>query len=321
VQLWGKSKLLTQVRHEIERRNYSTSTERIYIHWMKQYFYYHKLQHPAELATQHIEQFLTHLAVKRKVSASSQSQALNALAFLYRQVLKIEMGELDNIIRPKRFDYLPTVLNAKEIKVVLNTMTGRPGLAASLLYGTGMRINECVTLRVQDIDISNESICIRNTKGKKSRYTLLPKQLIKPITQHLMWRKQLHINDLNKGWGYVDLPNALNRKYPKAETRFEWQYAFPSMTINRDKNTAHIVRRWHMSKSTLSKSLRKAVDQCNITKRVTAHTLRHSFATHLLQAGTDIRTIQQLMGHKDLKTTMIYTHIAADHCKDTKSPF
>jgi len=231
------------------------------------------------------------------------------------------MEDLDNIVRPKRFEYLPTVLSANEIKGILNSMYGRPGLAASLLYGTGMRINECVTLRVQDIDIANGSIYIRNTKGKKSRYTLLPKQLIKPISQLLLWRKQLHINDTSKGWGYVNLPNALNRKYPKAETRFEWQYVFPSMTINRDKKLHHVVRRWHMSKSTLSKSLSKAVQQCNITKRVTAHTLRHSFAAHLLQAGTDIRTIQQLMGHKDLKTTMIYTHIAADHCKETKSPF
>lgn len=184
-----------------------------------------------------------------------------------------------------------------------------------------MRINECVTLRVQDIDLENKTICIRNTKGKKSRVTLLPEKLILPLSRHLMWRKQLHINDINSGWGYVDLPNALNRKYPKAETRFEWQYVFPSAVVNKDEIWPHVTRRWYMSKSTLSKALRKAVYECNITKRVTAHTLRHSFATHLLQAGTDIRTIQQLMGHKDLKTTMIYTYIAADHCKGTKSPF
>lgn len=264
---------------------------------------------------------MTHLSVNKKVSASTQSQALNAVIFLYKQVLKIELEELDNIIRPKRFEYIPTVLSRSEIRAVLDLMDGHTGLAASLLYGTGMRINECVTLRVQDIDLENKTICIRNTKGKKSRVTLLPDKLVHPLTQHFLWRKQMHINDVNRGWGYVDLPNALNRKYPNAQTAFEWQFIFPSATIRKDKTQPHIVRRWYMSKSTLGKAIRKAVNECNITKRVTAHTLRHSFATHLLQAGTDIRTIQQLMGHKDLKTTMIYTHIAADHCKGTTSPF
>ena len=213
------------------------------------------------------------------------------------------------------------MLSITETKAVLALITGHSGHAASLLYGTGMRINECVTLRVQDIDLENKTICIRNTKGKKSRVTLLPNKLIQPLTQHLLWRKQLHVNDINRGWGYVDLPNALNRKHPNAQTQFEWQFVFPSSTIRRDPKQPHIARRWYMSKSTLGKALRKAVNECKITKRVTAHTLRHSFATHLLQAGTDIRTIQQLMGHKDLKTTMIYTHIAADHCKGTISPF
>ena len=259
--------------------------------------------------------------MNRKVSASTQSQALNAIVFLYKQILKIEVDGLYDMVRPKRFEYLPTVLSANEVKAILGSMTGRPGLASNLLYGTGMRINECVTLRIQDIDLANKSICIRNTKGRKSRVTLLPEKLIRPLSQHMLWRKQLHVNDLNRGWGYVDLPNALNRKLRGAETRFEWQYLFPSATVNKDKSQPHVVRRWHMSKSTLSKALRKAVRESDITKRVTAHTLRHSFATHLLQAGTDIRTIQQLMGHKDLKTTMIYTHIAADHCKGTTSPF
>lgn len=261
------------------------------------------------------------MTIKRKVSASAQSQALNAIIFLYKQILKIDVGELSNLVRPKRFEYIPTVLSPSEAKAILQCMTGKTGLAASLLYGTGLRINECVTLWVQDIDLTNHSICVRNTKGRQSRVTLLPKKLIEPLSQHLIWRKKLHVNDVAKGWGYVDLPNALHRKYPKAETRFEWQYIFPSASTVPDKSQRHIVRRWHMSKSTLGKALRKAVKQCDITKRVTAHTLRHSFATHLLQSGTDIRTIQQLMGHKDLKTTMIYTHIAADHCKDTQSPF
>jgi len=294
------------VSHELRRRHYSPSTERIYVHWIRQYIYFHNLTHPAELNAQHITAFLTHLSVNKHVSASTQSQALNAIIFLYKQVLKIELDDLDNIHRPKRFEYIPTVLSQSEVKSLLALITGRPGLAARLLYGTGMRINECVTLRVQDIDIENKTICIRNTKGKKSRVTLLPNQLIKPITQHLLWRKQLHVNDINRGWGYVDLPNALHRKFPNAHTQFEWQFVFPSATIRQDAKQLHIYRRWYMSKSTLAKSIRKAVNACNITKRVTAHTLRHSFATHLLQAGTDIRTIQQLMGHKDLKTTMIY---------------
>ncbi|WP_373033823.1 integron integrase [Sulfurovum sp.] len=312
---------MTQVRHELRRRNYSISTERIYIYWLRQYFYFHQLKHPAGLTGDDVTRFLNHLAVNKRVSASAQSQALNALAFLYKQILQVDLGSLDDLKRPKRFEYLPTVLSADEVKAILGCMAGKTGLAASLLYGTGMRINECVTLRVQDIDLSNGSICIRNTKGRKSRVTLLPEKLVSPLTQHLVWRKHLHVSDLSKGWGYVDLPNALNRKYPKAETQFEWQYVFPSSTVNKDRDRPNVVRRWYMSKSTLSKSLKRAVNQCNITKRVTAHTLRHSFATHLLQSGTDIRTIQQLMGHKDLKTTMIYTHIAAEHCKNTKSPF
>lgn len=261
------------------------------------------------------------MAPNKKVSASTQSQALNAIVFLYKQILKIELDGLIDMVRPKRFKYLPTVLSTGEVKQILTSMAGRTGLAANLLYGTGMRINECVTLRVQDIDITNKTICIRNTKGRQSRVTLLPEKLVQPISQHLIWRKQLHINDLNRGWGYVDLPHSLNRKLRSAETRFEWQYVFPSSKVNQDKSLPHVFRHWYMSKSTLSKAILKAVRESDITKRVTAHTLRHSFAAHLLQSGTDIRTIQQLMGHKDLKATMIYTHIAADHCKCTTSPF
>jgi len=272
------------------------------------------------LTASDIRRFLTDLAIRRKVSGSTQSQALNAIAFLYKQILQTDMGDLGKIIRPKRFEYIPTVLSVDEVRSILDSMSGKTALAASLLYGTGMRINECVTLRVQDIDLSNHTITIRNTKGKSSRVTLLPERLVQPLTKHLIWRKQLHVNDSCRGWGFVNLPYALARKYPNAETQFQWQYVFPSATVTKDRSNPHIVRRWHMSRSTLSKAIRKAVDQCGITKRVTAHTLRHTFATHLLQAGTDIRTIQQLMGHKNLKTTMIYTHIAADHCKGTQSP-
>jgi len=184
-----------------------------------------------------------------------------------------------------------------EVKAVLDSMQRRPALAASLLYGTGMCVNECVTLRVQDIDMDDRSICLRNTKDGKFRMTLLPEKLIRPLSQHLIWRKQLHVNDVNRGWGYVGLPHALQRKYPNAQTRFQWQYVFSSPTANPDNDQPHIVRRCPMSKATISQAHKKAVDQCNITKRVTAHTLRHSFATHLLQVGTDSRTIQQLMGH------------------------
>lgn len=240
---------------------------------------------------------------------------------MYKQILKIEFEELTNLVRPKRFEYLPVVLSKDEMKTVLSLMTGKTHLAASLLYGTGMRINECITLRVQDIDLTNKTICIRNTKGRHARVTLLPEKLVKPLSQHLIWRKQMHVNDLNKGWGYVPLPNALHKKYPNANTRFEWQYVFPSATVNKDKESPHMVCRWHMSKSTLSKAIRRAVNMSDISKRVTAHTLRHTFATHLLQAGTDIRTIQKIMGHKDVKTTMKYTHISGEFCKDTQSPF
>jgi integron integrase len=305
----------------MRRKHYSPKTERVYIYWLRQYFYFHKLQHPETLNAEHIRAFLTYLASDRKVSAATQSQALNALAFLYNKVLKIELGEIGVFTRPKRYQYTPTVLSEAEVKAILKTMRGRPALACALLYGTGMRINELVTLRVQDIDFGNKSIVIRNPKGNTSRVVPIPEKLIPGLNRHLVWRKQLHVNDINKGRGYVALPNALSKKMPKAQTRFEWQYVFPSATVKADKKEKHIIRRWHTSSSTIRKALQLAVRQCGINKRVTAHTLRHSFATHLLHAGTNIRTIQQLMGHKDVNTTMIYTHIAKQHCQDTVSPF
>ncbi len=270
---------------------------------------------------EHIKQFLNHLTTNRNVAAATQSQALNALAFLYNKVLKIELGEIGVFKRPKRYEYVPTVLSVLEVKSVLRSMQGRPALACALLYGTGMRINELITLRVKDIDLANGTISIRNPKGNKSSVTFLPQKLTQPLTNHLVWRKQIHINDIHKGFGYVDMPNALSRKFSKAQTSLEWQYVFPSSMVVQDKQQSHIKRRWHTSSSTIRKALQKAVRECEIYKRVTPHTLRHSFATHLLQAGTDIRVIQELMGHKDLKTTMLYTHIAAEHCKNTVSPF
>jgi len=227
---------------------------------------------------------------------------------------------MDDLRQIKRFKNLPTILSTTEVKNILDRMQGQTGILASLLYGGGLRIFESITLRVQDVDLANKLITVRNSKGRKARVVPLPERLQARLQQHMTWRQQLHVDDRLRGWGYVILPDALHRKYPKANIRFEWQFLFPSNTVRRDATT-HQVRRWHCAGSTLQKALRRAVQQAQIHKRVTCHTLRHSFATHLLESGTDIRTIQELMGHSSVKTTMIYTHVANNKAQKTKSPF
>ena len=325
VSLWGTNnspsapKLFDQFRTEIRRRHYSPRTERTYRHWIRQYIFFHQKQHPASLDKTHIEQYLNHLALNKIVAAATQAQALNALVFLYKQVLKKDVGELDDLRQIKRFKNLPTVLSKNEIKMILDRMQGQPKLLASLLYGAGLRIHEAITLRVQDVDIANKLITVRNSKGRQARTVPLPAVLVRPLQQHMLWRQTLHTDDRLQGWGYVDLPGALHRKYPNANTEFVWQYLFASVSVRKDFNTQQ-VRRWHCAGSTVQKALKRAVTQAQIYKRISCHTLRHSFATHLLESGTDIRTIQELMGHKSMKTTMIYTHVAQTHTQKTTSP-
>ena len=246
-------------------------------------------------------------------------QALNALVFLYKHVLKIDVGEMEDLRRVKRFKNLPTILSKDEVKAILGLMKGQTAILASLLYGAGLRVNECVTLRVQDVDLSRRIITVRNSKGHKARNVPLPERLCEQLQQHFIWRKKLHVNDCLRGWGYVVLPNALHRKYPNANTQFEWQFLFASNAVRKDPETNQM-RRWHCASSTIQKALRKSVKENQLFKRVTCHTLRHSFATHLLEAGTDIRTIQELMGHTNIKTTMIYTHVVNKDILNTKSP-
>lgn len=265
-----------------------------------------------------IESYLNHLAAKKRVSASTQASALNAIAFLYRDVLNMEMPQLERFKRLKRRETVPVVMSVKEVQGSLSRMNGTPWLMAQLIYGSGMRIGECVTLRVKDIDFDARSITVRAPKGNKDRATLLPEALIRPLRNHLLKVAKLHQADRLKGNGYAPMPNALYKKYPSASREFGWQYVFPSSVVRPWLETGYNAR-WHCSPSTLRKSFNSAVKQANIHKHVGVHTLRHSFASHLLEAGTDIRTIQQLLGHRNLQTTMIYTHVKPDY-KNVRSP-
>lgn len=257
--------------------------------------------------------------MNRKVSGSTQATALNAIVFLYKQTLEIDLGDFDFIKTVRRFKNIPTVLSREEVAALFGQLKGKEKLKAALMYGAGLRVTEVSTLRVQDIDLNLKTITVRNTKGRQARVVMIPDRLIRPMEKHLIWRRQLHLNDLYSGGGYVDLPDALSRKYKNAPTSFEWQYLFPSNT-QRFAKQENVYYRWYSSVRTLQKAVSRAAKQIQINKRVSCHTLRHSFATHLLESGTDIRTIQELMGHKDLNTTMIYTHVLRQGARQVKSP-
>lgn len=270
------------------------------------------------MGQQEIEAYLNHLASKRCVSASTQSGALNAIAFLYRVVLKEKMPDLDNLRRIKRHQTIPVVMSQREVESTLARMRGTTRLMAELIYGTGLRINECMTLRVKDIDFDLRSITVRAGKGNKDRATVLPEALIPELRNHLTKVAQLHKSDVLQGNGYVPMPNALYKKYPSASQSLSWQFIFPSSLVRPWRDTGKMAR-WHASPSTLRRAFKRAAEQARIHKHVGPHTLRHSFASHLLAAGTDIRTIQTLLGHKNIETTMIYTHVTPDY-KNVCSP-
>jgi len=300
--------LLEKVHEVLRLKHYSPKTEESYLHWIRQFLRYHKLRHPRELGAKEVEDFLTHLAVEQNVSASTQNQALSALLFLYRNVLNIDLEIPARQARPRQSRSVPVVLTKAEVQSVLSKMSGMCGLMAKLLYGSGLRLNECVQLRVKDLDFGNHQVIVRDGKGDKDRVTMLPDRLLALLQAHLQWRKQLHEEDLAHGFGFVYLPYALERKFPNAPTEWVWQYVFPSGRLVKDQNSG-LMYRWYMSESTLQKAVRDAAQAAGIDKRVGCHTFRHSFATHLLQSGYDIRTVQELLGHKDVKTTMIYTHV------------
>ncbi len=314
-------KLLDQARGIIRRKHYSFRTEETYINWMKRYIFFHDKKHPKDMGVVEIERFLTHLAVKEKVSAATQNQAFNALLFLYREVLGISMeGKKINAIRAKRKQNIPVVLSKDEVKAILTLMSGTQQIMARLLYGGGLRVMECVRLRVHDIDFEMNEVVVRNGKGFKDRLTILPETVKSDLEEQIERVRIVHLNDIKTGFGSVYLPNALERKYRNAHKELGWQFLFPASNIARDPRTK-VKRRHHIHESALQKAVKRAARRAGIVKRVTPHTLRHSFATHLLMDGSDIRTVQELLGHKDVSTTMIYTHVLRQKgVRPVKSP-
>lgn len=290
------------------RRHLSRRTEQAYRFWIRSYIHFHHRQHPRVLGPNGIVAFINHLATARSVAASTQSQALNALLFLYRDVLEMEVGHLGGLRRVQRRDRLPVVLTMEEVSAVLAQMDGIPGLMAHLLYGSGLRVTECMTLRIKDLDPQAGLIHVRGGKGGKDRTTVLPSRLQQAIQRQLLRVAGLHRQDIARGAGFAPLPDALSRKYPSASQSLAWQFVFPSRVVRTCPQTGRRLR-WHASESGVQMAFKAALAEAQIAKHASVHTLRHSFATHLLAAGTDIRTIQLLLGHRNLKTTMIYTHV------------
>jgi len=316
-------KLLEQVRGKIRLKHYSIRTEQAYVDWIKRYILHFDKQHPKDLGAAEVEQFLTHLAVHGKVAASTQNQAKSALLFLYKEILALELPWLDDVERAKAPKRLPVVLSQAEVQQILSHLEGTHHLIVSLLYGTGMRIMEALRLRVKDIDFARKEILIRDGKGYKDRITMLPLSLIAPLQAHIKRVKTVHEKDLNDGYGAVYMPFALNKKYPYAARDWSWQYIFPSGKLSVDPRATEEApesRRHHIQDQAIQRAVRQAVVDAGLTKPATPHTFRHSFATHLLESGYDIRTVQELLGHSDVATTMIYTHVLNKGGRGVASP-
>ena len=313
-------KLLDQYRDALRLKRYSSRTEDTYVLWVRNYILYHGKRHPKDMGLPEIGQFLTHLASNREVSASTQNQAFSAILFLYRYVLQIELDELNlTPFRPQRAKTVPTVLSREEVKRLFANLTGISKPIAQVMYGGGLRVMETMRLRVKDIDFDNHQIVVRDGKGENDRFTILPDSLFQPLQLQLDHVKALHQKDLADGFGLIYLPLALERKYRDANKEWIWQYLFPAPYLSKDKRTG-LIRRHHLHETLVQKAIRDAARRAGIDKHVTPHTLRHSFATHLLQNGYDIRTVQELLGHKDVKTTMIYTHVLQRGGLAVKSP-
>ncbi len=316
------SKLLDNVKQVMRVKHYSIHTERIYCDWIKQYIKFHKMHDKAELLKNpetKVEDFLSYLAIQRKVAVSTQNQAMNALVFLYKRVLEKPLEKTVDAVRSTKNRKIPVVLTQNEVKDIITLLEGVIQLVVKILYGSGLRITEVVRLRVQDLDFDYKQITVRSGKGNKDRVTTFSDTLMPHLKDHLLRVQIIHENDLQDGYGSVYLPNALNKKYPNAEKEWIWQYVFPARNISMDPRSG-ITRRHHIDQSVINKGIKNAVKRLGISKRVSAHTFRHSFATHLLQRGTDIRTIQALLGHKDLETTMIYTHVLNQGGQGVTSP-
>ena len=303
-----KPKLLDQLREALRSRHYSRRTEEAYVRWVRRFVQFHGMRHPVEMAESEINAFLTHLALKRHVSASTQNQALSALLFLYRYVLGRQIGDLEHVIRARKPQRLPIVMTRDEVRTVMRRLSGEKWLLAALMYGSGLRLMECLRLRVQDVDFASRQITVSDGKGNKDRVTMLPRMVRKPLEDHLKCIRAIHEQDLKDGYGRVQMPYALDRKYPNAASDWVWQWIFPQQRRWKNANTGQQGRH-HIDESIIQRAFKDAVRNAGLSKRATCHTLRHSFATHLLEDGYDIRTIQELLGHKDVKTTMIYTHV------------
>jgi integron integrase len=314
-----RARLLDQVRDAIRRRHYSFRTEDTYVHWIKRFIFFSDRRHPAELGAGEVTAFLNYLARERNVAASTQNQALSALLFLYREVLATPLPWLDRLERVRRPAHVPTVLTREEAQRLLARMQGTKWLMASLLYGAGLRLRECLKLRVKDLDFGYRQIVVRDGKGAKDRLTMLPQSVHEPLKRHLMQVRALHERDLAAGCGTVELPHALARKYPRAPCEWAWKFVFPSHKLSTDPRTG-AVQRHHVYENYLVRGVKEAARAACIAKHVSCHTLRHSFATHLLERGYDIRTVQELLGHADVSTTMIYTHVLSRGAGAVTSP-
>lgn len=312
-------RLLDQVRQAIRARRYSRRTEEAYVGWIRKFIVFHGKQHPRELDATHVTAFLTSLAVRDRVSASTQTQALSAVVFLYRVVLRLDLGELASVPRARPSTHVPVVLSPGDVRKVLAVLCGAPKIVASLLYGAGLRLQECLELRVKDIDFDRREITVRRGKGQKDRRVMLPEAVCGPLAHHLASVKRLHDKDLAAGFGRVVLPDALDRKFPSAPTEWRWQFVFPAARICRDPQFGP-PSRFHLHESVIQRAVTAAAREAGVTARVTCHTFRHSFATHLLESGSDIRTVQELLGHADVSTTMIYTHVLNRGGLGVKSP-
>jgi integron integrase len=314
-----KPSLLEQVRQCLRLKHYSIRTEQAYVQWIKRFILFHEKRHPSVMGAEELRQFLSHLAVGGRVSASTQTQTLSALLFLYREVLGVELPYVEGIERAKRPARVPVVLTREEAEHILSYVGGTYRLMASLLYGAGLRLMECVRLRVKDVDFGYRQITVRDGKGEKDRRTVLPESLVEPLGLHLKRVRLLHGEDLSAGYGRVYLPYALERRYPSAPAEWVWQWVFPAGKLSMDPRSGE-VRRHHASEDMLQAAVKKAAKAAGIQKRVSCHTFRHSFATHLPQAGYDIRTGQELLGHTSVETTQIYTHVLNKGGRGVRSP-